>query len=73
VGQGSVSEQVNAVGTLGLVLQVALITLITVGDRRAPRASMLGFLLAFGFAVVHWVPGLGALGDPIVELTDDEV
>ncbi len=69
-GQGSVSDQINAAGTVGLVLQVVVITLIAVRDPRAPRVATLGFPLAIGFGVVHWIPGLGALGDPISELTE---
>ena len=69
-GQGSVSDQINAAGTVGLVLQVVVITLIAVRHPRAPRAALLGFPLAAGFAIVHWVPGLGVLGDPIVRLTE---
>ena len=40
-GQGSVSDQINAAGTVGLVLQVVVITLIAVRHPRAPRAALL--------------------------------
>jgi hypothetical protein len=67
-GGSSISSLVNVLGTVGLVLQVVMITLIVVGHPRAAQFALLGFPLALGFALVHWVPGLGSLGDPIYDI-----
>lgn len=68
-GQGSVSEGLYWLGNLGLVLQVATITLILTRHRTAPLAAVsAGFPLAFGFAAAHWLPEWSALSDPVWEI-----
>ncbi len=64
-GQDSISAELNWLGTLGLVLQVAVITLVLTRHRLAPLAAVAaGFPLALGFLTVHWLPEWSALSDP---------
>ena len=68
-GQGSVSEGLYWLGNLGLVLQVATITLVFTRHRLAPIAAVsAGFPLAIGFAGAHWLPEWSALSDPLWEI-----
>lgn len=68
-GQGSVSEGLYWLGNLGLVLQVATITLIMTRHRLAPVAAVAaGFPLALGFSAAHWLPEWSALSDPLWEI-----
>ncbi len=68
-GQGSVGEGLYWLGNVGLVLQVATITLIFAGHRIAPLAAVAaGFPLAVGFAGVHWLPEWSGLSDPLWEI-----
>jgi hypothetical protein len=68
-GQGSISDELNWVGNLGLVLQVVVITLIMTRHRLAPLAAVAaGFPLALGFLGVHWLPEWSALSDPLSDI-----
>ncbi len=68
-GQGSVSEGLYWLGNLGLVLQVATITLIMTRHRLAPVAAVAaGFPLALGFSAAHWLPEWSTLSDPLWEI-----
>lgn len=67
-GQGSVSDALNALGTVGVVVQVAVITLILTRHRLAPlMAAAAGFTLALGFAAAHWLPKWSSLSDSFVD------
>lgn len=69
-GQGSIAEALYWVGNLGLILQVALVTLIVVRHPRAPELAVPGGLaLAVGFLGAHWLPTWGPVSDPIWEIT----
>jgi hypothetical protein len=64
-GQGSVSNELNWVGTLALVLQVVVVTLVLTEHRLAPLVAVAaGFPLALGFFAAHWLPEWSALSDP---------
>jgi hypothetical protein len=68
-GQGSVTEELYWLGTVALVLQVVVITLIFTRHRLAPLAAVAaGFPLALGFAAAHWVPEWSAMSDPLTEI-----
>ncbi len=67
-GQTSISAELNALGTVGLILQVVILTLIFTSHPVAPRASLLGFALAIGFGAAHWLPHWSVLSDPIMDL-----
>jgi hypothetical protein len=68
-GQTSVTEQLYWAGNLGLVLQVAVITLILTRHRIAAVASVVaGLPLAIGFFAAHWLPQWSSLSDPIWEI-----
>lgn len=68
-GQTSVSEGLYWLGNLGLVLQVATVTLIFVQHRLAPiAAASAGFPLAIGFTAAHWLPSWSTLSDPLWEI-----
>ncbi|MGK2949671.1 MAG: hypothetical protein ACSLFP_13950 [Acidimicrobiales bacterium] len=70
-GQGSVTDELHVTGTLALVLQVVVVTLVAAGHRLAPlAASAAGLPLAVGFAAAHWVPQWSALSDPVWEVGD---
>lgn len=67
-GQDSVTEQLYWAGNLGLVIQVAVITLIVTRHRVAPLAAMAaGVPLALGFTAAHWLPEWSSLSDSFVE------
>lgn len=67
-GQGSVTELLNRVGTVGVVVQVVVITLILTHHRLAPLLSAgAGFALALGFAAAHWLPHWSSLSDSFVD------
>jgi len=64
-GQGSVTDELNWVGTLALVLQAVVVTLLLTRHRLAPvLAVAAGFPLALGFFAAHWLPEWSALSDP---------
>jgi hypothetical protein len=64
-GQGSVSAELNWAGTLALVLQVVVVTLVLTRHRLAPLVAVAaGFPLALGFFAAHWLPEWSALSDP---------
>lgn len=64
-GQGSVTDELNWVGTLALVLQAVVVTMILTRHRLAPLlAAAAGFPLALGFFAAHWLPEWSALSDP---------
>jgi hypothetical protein len=64
-GQGSVSNELNWVGTLALVLQVVVVTLVLTRHRLAALVAVsAGFPLAVGFLAAHWLPEWSALSDP---------
>ena len=67
-GQGSVSDALNALGTVGVVVQVAVITLILTRHQLAPLISAAaGFSLALGFTAAHWLPKFSSLSDSFVD------
>jgi hypothetical protein len=67
-GQGSVTDQLYVAGNLGLILQVAVITLILTRHRIAPIAAVsAGFPLALGFTAAHWLPHWSSLSDSFVD------
>lgn len=67
-GQGSVTNALNALGTVGVVVQVAVITLILTRHRLAPLMSAAaGFSLALGFTATHWLPKLSGLSDSFID------
>ena len=69
-GQGSVTDTLDAVGTLALVLQVVVVTLILTRHRLAPLAAVaVGPSLAVGFLAAHWLPHWSALSDPLWDMT----
>jgi hypothetical protein len=69
-GQGSVTDTLNAVGTLALVLQVVLVTLILTRHRLAPLAAVaVGPSLALGFLAAHWTPHWSDISDPLWDMT----
>jgi hypothetical protein len=68
-GQGSVSDELYWLGTLAIVLQVVVITLILVRHRLAPLLAVAaGFSLAVGFLAAHWLPEWSAISDPLWEI-----
>jgi hypothetical protein len=68
-GQGSVTAELYWVGTLALVVQVAVITLVLTRHRLAPlAAAAAGFPLALGFFAAHWLPHWSGLSDPVWEI-----
>jgi hypothetical protein len=70
-GQGSVTDELQWAGTLALVVQVAVITLVVTRHRVAPLAAVAGgFPLAIGFFAAHWLPEWSALSDPVWEIGD---
>jgi hypothetical protein len=65
-GQDAIAETLYRVGTLGIVLQVAVVTLILTRHRLAPLAAVsIGFPLAIGFFAAHWLPHWSSLSDPV--------
>jgi len=67
-GQGSVTDGLNALGTVGVVVQAAVITLILTRHRLAPLLSAAaGFSLALGFIAAHWLPKWSSLSDSFVD------
>ncbi len=67
-GQGSVTELLNRVGTISVVVQVVVITLILTRHHLAPLLSAAaGFALALGFAAAHWLPRWSSLSDSFVD------
>jgi len=67
-GQGSVTDTLNALGTVGVVVQAAVITLILTRHRLAPLISAAaGFQLALGFTAAHWLPKWSSLSDSFVD------
>ena len=68
-GQTSVTAELNGAGTLALVVQVAVVTLILTRHRLAPlAAAAAGFPLALGFLTAHWLPLWSELSDPVWEI-----
>ncbi|HZA87996.1 MAG TPA: hypothetical protein VE466_14060 [Acidimicrobiales bacterium] len=64
-GQGSVTDELQWVGTLALVLQAVVVTLLLTRHRLAPLLAVAaGFPLALGFFAAHWLPEWSALSDP---------
>ena len=67
-GQGSVTDGLNALGTVGVIVQVVVITLILTRHRLAPLMSAsAGFSLALGFTAAHWLPKWSSLSDSFVD------
>ena len=67
-GQDSVTEQLYWAGNVGLVVQVAVITLIVTRHRVAPLAAIAaGIPLAVGFTAADWLPEWSSLSDSFVE------
>lgn len=68
-GQGSITDSLYWLGNLGLVLQVATISLVLTRHRVAPIAALAtGSSLAVGFTAAHWLPEWGPISDPIWEV-----
>ena len=68
-GQGSVTEELYWTGTVGIVVQAVVITLVLTRHRVAPiAAAAAGFPLALGFFAAHWLPEWSALSDPLTEI-----
>ena len=68
-GQTSITAELNYLGTLGIVIQVAVITLILTRHRIAPLAAVAaGFPLAVSFFAVHWLPHWSVLSDPLSKI-----
>jgi hypothetical protein len=68
-GDGSVSDALQWAGTLGLIMQVAVVTLIVTRHRLAPVAAVAaGVPLALGFLAAHWLPEWSPLSDPVWEI-----
>jgi len=63
-GGDSVSADVFWVGSLSILLEVAVVIVVVQGHRRAPLAALAtGFPLALGYVVVHLTPGRSWLSD----------
>lgn len=56
-------------GDVGLVAQMAVITLVLVRHEVAPPAAVFGPFLALGFFAAHWLPEWSAMSDPVWEIT----
>ena len=68
-GQGSVSDVLYAAGNVGLVVQVATISLVLTRHRLAAVAAVsAGFSLALGFTAAHWLPKWSSISDPVWEI-----
>lgn len=68
-GPHSVSDELNWVGTLALVLQVVVVVLVVTRHHLAPHvAAAGGVALATGFFTAHWLPDWSALSDPLWEI-----
>jgi hypothetical protein len=68
-GQGSVTEVLYVLGTVGLVMQIVTITLVLTRHRWAPLVAVsTGFPLAVGFTAAHWLPTWSAMSDPAWEI-----
>ncbi|CAA9218446.1 MAG: hypothetical protein AVDCRST_MAG50-497 [uncultured Acidimicrobiales bacterium] len=68
-GQDSVTEELYWAGNVALIVQVVIVTLVVVRDRRAPIAAAAGgFPLALGFFAAHWLPAWSALSDPVWQI-----
>lgn len=68
-GQGSVTDTLQWAGTLALVVQAVVVTLVLTRHRLAPLAAVAaGFPLALGFLSAHWLPEWSALSDPVWEI-----
>ena len=68
-GQGSVSDVLYALGSVGLIVQVATIALVVTRHRLAPVAAVsAGFSLALGFGAAHWLPRWSSISDPVWEI-----
>ena len=68
-GQDSVSDVLFAVGNVGLVVQVATISLVLTRHRLAPVAAVsAGFSLALGFTAAHWLPRWSSISDPVWQI-----
>jgi hypothetical protein len=67
-GQGSITDTLYWAGNIGLIVQVAVITLIVTRHRVAPLAAIAaGLPLAVGFTAAHWLPEWSALSDSFVD------
>jgi hypothetical protein len=67
-GQGSITDTLNRTGTVSLLLQVVVITMVVTHHRLAPEAAAAtGFPLAVGFAAVHWLPRWSSLSDSFLD------
>jgi hypothetical protein len=68
-GADSGADELNALGTLGLVMQVVAVTLIVTRHRLAPLVAVAaGVPLAVRFLGAHWFPEWSALSDPVREI-----
>ena len=69
-GQGSVTDELYLLGNIGLIVQVAVITLVLVRHEVAPlAAAVFGPFLAVGFFAAHWLPEWSSISDPVWEIT----
>lgn len=72
-GADSVSADLFWVGTIGIFVEVGLVVLVFLGDRRAPLASAtIASGLAVAYVVVHGLPQRSWLSDPLLESGADD-
>lgn len=68
-GQDSITAELNVAGTLALVVQAIVVTLVVTRHRVAPLAAVAaGFPLALGFLSAHWLPEWSPLSDPVYDI-----
>lgn len=67
-GPESISEPLNAAGTIALVAQVTIITLILAGHPHRAIAAAAALPIAAGFVAAHWLPHWSELSDPVWEI-----
>src|SRR5437588_11686105 len=66
-GVGAISRDVFWLGTAGIVLEVAVVVLISQRHRLAPlAAAVVGFVLATGYVSVHFLPARSWASDSFV-------
>lgn len=73
-GWDAVTHDVLLTGTLGLLLSTTAIVLVLAHHRLAPAAAtVVGFAMALGVALVHLLPSWGALSDSLPDGAVDSV
>lgn len=72
-GADSVSTDLFWVGTAGIFVEVGLVIVVFLGDRRAPlAAATIAGGLAVAYVGVHGLPNRGWLSDPLLESGADD-